>query len=378
MIKKVFLLSVHASIFSYKAVIIKPVIDLLGNPSQELHQKLSLYNNLAYASLKNMSLCPRLFQGLYNEIVDVLEEFEHEAHVEYPSCFYQSAQGKSSSFWTLKKNLLPLDQLDAAKIPQHINYLDKIVPQSTSVIQLLEPFYDPQQKITYSACTRFVTDTAADNTTDYRAYVINPVKKTVKILIIPKKYCFKPTDNKRNDFITILNHWVPNERGFIPYVWGGGSFCYRKKDAFIKNTQQAVTYPHDTNRIKCGMDCSGMILRAAQMAGIPYFCRNTTAIDLTLEPLKKDDPIEHGDLILFKGHVIVITDVEKNMCIEARGYKDGFGKIQQMPLDKLFKNIHTVDDLKKAYILKQKLQRLDAQGNVCLIIPSIKILKLIA
>src|SRR5205814_4688733 len=118
-------------------------------------------------------------------------------------------------------------------------------------------------------------------------------------------------------------------------------------------------YEHerDTQSPKNGFDCSGVILRAAQIAGIPYFCKNTTTIAQCLTPLKSEQQLREGDLILIKGHVMIVSDITKNLLIEARSYGHGYGKLHEISIDQVFEGIETYKDLCDAYYEKKVVKR---------------------
>src|SRR5690606_17679975 len=108
-------------------------------------------------------------------------------------------------------------------------------------------------------------------------------------------------------------------------------------------------YDKDTSATKSGFDCSGVIARATQICGIPYFCKNTATIPHCLKPLQKEQELHNGDLILIRGHVMIVFDVAKNLLIEARGYTHGYGKLQEIPINQVFEGIQTYKDLTDAY-----------------------------
>lgn len=361
------------SIGAYQAIIVKPVADLLGGSQKEFTTSL-LYQHLPYAALHGMQACPRLYQGLYHELVEVLEEQDTEVKLAYYGCYYLKGDEKCSEFWTLKKNIVPLANIhEQDKLPDMIDWRTPKNNQKRTAI-LKQPFRDAKTNTTYSAGTRFVIQTHDD--AQYTVYVFNTKTRDWDIIHIPLNVCVVHTDNKREDFLTLVRFYAHLKNGFIPYVWGGGSFCYTLQKPFYKKTKlQRIFYP-EKRSVKCGFDCSSLILRAAQMAGIAYFCRNTATLHKDLNEIKELTELHNGDLIFFPTHVIIVSDIDKNLCIEARGYKDGFGKIQELPLNKLFQGINTYKDLFDHYKKKMPLKRLDAQGKHCLTISNFKLLKL--
>jgi len=127
---------------------------------------------------------------------------------------------------------------------------------------------------------------------------------------------------------------------------------------------------------KTGLDCSGMIARAAQICGIPYFYKNTTIIERFLTPLAKGNKPIPGDIIWIPGHVMVVADFINNTLIEVRGYKHGYSKIHEIPLNEEFKGINTYHDLTNAYHNNKAIIRLDSSGNERETITSLKLLQL--
>ncbi len=126
-----------------------------------------------------------------------------------------------------------------------------------------------------------------------------------------------------------------------------------------------------------GADCSGMLLTAAQSAGISYFSKNTKALVHDHgKLLKKGEKIEKGDLIYYFGHVMVVSDLEKSLLIEAIGYEAGYGKVQEISLAQAFSHIKTYDDLMQAYRSKRFLKRLNSQGKPYRSVHGVKLFKL--
>jgi hypothetical protein len=124
-----------------------------------------------------------------------------------------------------------------------------------------------------------------------------------------------------------------------------------------------------------GFDCAGLILRAAQCCGIPFFFKNSTTIAHYMRPLQPNETIEEGDILWIYGHVMVVADIRRNTIVEARSHYHGFGKVHEIPLHQEFKGMNTFEDLRKAFFNKQGLERLDASGNVVQKITQFKILK---
>ncbi len=129
----------------------------------------------------------------------------------------------------------------------------------------------------------------------------------------------------------------------------------------------------------CGFDCSGLILRAAQIVGLHYYFKNTTTLGLSLEDLEDDDSLQEGDLILMPGHVVIVGDVERNDLIEAAGHGAGFGAVHTISLAKRIAPIKDYARLRAALkdttsVLRYK----NSQGTPGREITSLRLLKLIS
>ncbi len=386
--------SMHAPKPPYNAIVIVPVADLLGQPVNTIELNIStdlFYKNLPFAPCNhpaNSTSCMRIHQALFHEIITVIKEEGEEVQIELPNAFYKVPNDPyRSNFWTLKRWLMPITQckklqFDLSKLPFPLSYkIKKGKPQS--IVTLSKPFFEPTTQLLFSAGTRFVSSPAKKKSSNsYDVFILHPKKQTLLTTQIPSDYCIQTSWNKHDavkNFVTILEQWV-HQTDCIPYVWGGCSYSMRCSDqTFVKQEQGKkcfYTYPACHSTPKTGFDCAGMVLRAAQLAGIPYYFKNTITLAEHLQSLKKSELIENGDLIWFAGHVIVITDVKNNRCIEARDYGQGYGKVHETTIDKLFKGIKTLQDLVQAYHSHNPLKRLDHDGNIVQDIPSFKILKL--
>ena len=246
--------------------------------------------------------------------------------------------GLANEFYTLKENILPVETL----------YKELPIFNSDLVKTLRIPFESDQLPFTLSAGTQLVV--ASENNSTLSVYFFNNDDGRFHLIAIPESYFFKAGESGIADFIALLRTWVETSDGFIPYVWGGASFSYRLKEQFFLKEEADGgywLYQNDHSILKSGFDCSAMILRAAHICGLPFIFRNSATMAHFLKKLTAQESIENGDILYFRGHVCVVSDVAKNMCIEARGYTSGFGKIHEIQVSRLFKNIATFDDLKR-------------------------------
>lgn len=393
-----------------KAVINKPIADLIGQPITTIRPHEAphdAYNNIALCGgqINSSYACPRLHQLLYNDIVEVIKDTNDEVCISISQAYYlipssstpsssakakfiqSSVEGadKQTHYWTLKKNITFLDDLNVCNIPTHhlpdpITFSDSMHTALTqnNIITLIEPYYDPILRITFSVGTRFmqVPLSSKKRSSYVYAFAINHETHKEQQIKIPLSKCvigdnIKTPMSRINDYVALLKKWTHTKTGCIPYTWGGTSFAHTTSGNFKEITRKTnngdyslYDYEKNNHCPKNGFDCSGVIARATQICGIPYFCKNTTTIPHGLISLKSDQIIAAGDLILIKGHVMVVSDIKKNLLIEARSYSHGYGKLQEIELKKVFEGIETYQDLMNAYNNKVVIKRKDKQGKV--------------
>lgn len=365
-------------------LVIHPVVDLIGQPIAKTG---CTYANLPVAGSED--ICPRMHQLLFNETVEILKESAEDYCIRIPNLFYITAKNASphTSYWTSKKNILSLADIPITKtdslIPQPINFRNP--SQNTqATVALIKPWHSKKLNMTFSAGTRFVT-TGPQKRHSFVISLLHPTKKKPISLNIPKSYVILQTDyspkKARTIYNKILKSWAHMD-GFIPYIWGGCSFTYTHaaKRPFRQKTcgkNTLYTIAHDTHAQKCGFDCAGLIARAAQIAGIPYYYKNTATLAAYLNPIKTYARLQDGDLIWIPGHVMAVGSLKRNTLIEARHYSHGYGKAHEIALNKVFKGINTFADLLQANNKKTTLERLDSKGNVAQTINQIKILSIV-
>ena len=385
-----------------KAVVAVPVADLVGQPLRTLQSTAKTtahaYHALPLCGGKKQPFlsCPRMHQALLHEVVIIQEQCGQEVKITVPNVFFitKAHTKPHATYWTLKKNIIPYDELnkgDLQKIPAPISYAhNNVQAHNRTIATLIAPFYDPVSKQHLSAGTRFVIASNNQNIKHHSAYVFDKKTKRFTLTSIPKTRCLR-SENTSNlqriqQFVRLLKQWVRPAQGFIPYVWGGCSV-----DALCTNntfdTHTMTLHNNKTgsffarNDIKSqpltGLDCAGLIVRAAQICGIPFFYKNTTTIAQYLPTLKKHESVQAGDIIWIPWHVMIVSDIENNALIEARGYSHGFGKVHEIALNKVFKGINTYKDLLQAYRTNKPLQRIDKSGKVRETLREFKLLTLV-
>ena len=362
------LLFLLSPIWAQQGFVKVPVADLIGHP-----MSVHAYGQLPYcgADPDPFTVCPRIHQLLLHESVEIIAEKNHQVCIKTPNLFFITKQNKHphNIFWTLKKNVQPISNEDK-------------LPKSNASISLLHPFFNSKTGQTYSAGTTFAIKET--NRNGVIAWAFNGITHTFEPIRIPKAHCFLPAkekDKKRDQFVGLCRVWA--HETYIPYVWGGTSYLEKQTDPFfiqekvIHNKKLAhFSFAHEKAQ-KTGFDCAGLIWRAAQMCGIPFFYKNTTTIAHYLKPVKKAKQLKKGDIIWIAGHVMIVGSVEKNTLIEARGYNHGFGKVQEIPLHHVFKHIKTFDQLFVHQQKKLPFYRMDSSQKVVQTIHELKVLQLL-
>lgn len=362
--KITYILFLCIPLHAQKGVVLKPIIDLVGYPIA--NNKIS-YHNLpsAESSQQSPDICPRAQQLLYNETVEIIKQTKTEYCVKVPHLFYVTANNDNpqSTFWTHKNNIISYSELSKQAqscIPKPYNKNKKV---KQNIIVLSKPSHNRALNYTFSAGTRFICSLKNNNKRYFTAYAICPKTLQPIILKIPRSDAIIVKENGRQTaralFVTLLKSWA-HLPGTIAYVWGGCS----------------LTDILHSEHPKSGFDCTGLILRAAQAAGLPYYYKNSTTIARYLKPVPSLDNLQEGDLIWIPGHIMAIADLKKNTIIEARHYNDGYGKVHEIKLNYLFKDIATFADLYDAIAQHKPLYRLTKEGKISKTIMQAKILSI--
>jgi len=365
----------------YQAVVVTPVADLVGKPL--LARKHADVYHLPISGVGTNG-CSRIHQLIFNETVTVIEEQGSEIRVRISNVFFETAHNATrfTEYWTHKHAIVSHDTLAKQKIslthfPRPIDF-KKDAPSSQNIVTLISPYHDKRTQQTYSAGTRFVVHTIKNN--NFVVYAYSPSHHTMYTIPLPQYVCLqekhRTQKHKITLFTSLVKQWARQQYGFIPYVLGGCSFTAICRTNHFLKKETAYYRPTYPNVPASGLDCTGIIARAAQICGIPYHFKNTTTVVKYLRPIKQHEAIENGDIIWFAGHAIIIADMSNNVCVEARSYDHGFGKIHAITVNKLFANMQTIQDIKTAMHTHKPVTRLNSSGEKIQIIPSIKILKL--
>ncbi len=380
-----------------KAVIIVPVVDAVNQSlikENEINQVsinknvIDLYNSLEYAPERGRNACLRTHQLLFNEVVIVRKEFKSEVQCELNSLFYYDERDiLRQDFWVPKsalKYFKDIKEIDIKAIPFPYR-LENAIVYKKNILTLIFPWHDVLTKKTYSSGTRFIRNLDCDTKNYYSIFlldsnlgkVISYVDKSLAIVEYPNDY-----ETSIDLFMDILKRFLNKDDLVIPYLWGGCSYIDRLDESNFKLKiinqfgQLVKVWTREIDkRPLTGFECSSLILRVAQIVGMPYFCKNTATLSKTLRPLIKGEYIEKGDLIWYEGHVLIVSDVDKNLLIESVGYPLGYGKLHEINISKIFKDVKDYKELLNLYLRKEKLQRIDKIGKVYRYIDNFLILK---
>ncbi len=368
-----FIMHFYISCFAQQAVVVAPVVDLVGQPMANMDL---CYQSLPVAS-NNLENCPRMHQLIFNEVVEIIKETDHEYCIRIPHLFYitHASNTPKCCYWTNKKHLMKFSNLPQAIhkfIPKPIDFKQRSTDCDT-IVTLMKPFYSKQLQMTFSVGTRFIIKSKKRQYA--LVHALNPKTKNMVILQLPTSHYVASAQNPQKTYVKLLNDWA-NMPGYIPYVWGGCSLTQSNKTDEFKQKDSLFLINNDTQKQKNGFDCAGLIARAAQAAGMPYYYKNTLTLAKHLKQVKTKKDMVDGDLIWIPGHVMAIGNLKDNIVIEARHYNHGYGKVHKLPLHEIFKDIKTFDQLYDAIAIGQPLKRLHKDGHVVQTIRNAKILSM--
>ncbi|HTM05740.1 MAG TPA: NlpC/P60 family protein [Patescibacteria group bacterium] len=336
-----------------KAVVTKPVVDM--SSSFPL-----CYNPPA---LGGEVQCRRANQALYNETVDCIAVIADAVKIDYQKGIYGHDENGNnySTMWIPQDGLALLKNIDPILLPM-IPCMKKL---DQPKLFLTTPWHN------FSVGSYFVRIPTKDTDSHYAIFLPNFIKKTFTIEYIPQEQAlcvdYRKERDARSLFVALLHKLIEYaaekiEDGVIPYVWGGSSFITaNKKDDFLYTA--GAWHRPCYGQIYTGYDCSGLIWRLAQCAGIPFPWKVSKMMALHCRPINENEILEIGDIIWFEGHVMVVADIEKNILIEAAGYKNGYGQVQLMYLNERFQGVISYTDLIHAYKNECPISLLAADGS---------------
>lgn len=382
----IFVCSVVCASYGYpeKAVFRNPVVDVTMRPLASYGDDFVTFEHTISGESRHG--CTRMAQGLFNEIVTVLDVWDEQSEnpevlIEIPHYFYhtnQSGLRKINQFWVKKSDLLFESELEQCGInfdifPESISFNNSSSITNSDIITLTAPWYDPKTNKTYSAGTRFIHDHDGDSDTEFGIKFLDTSTLQLCYASVSDESIidtsqFSATE-RQQVFVLLLKNWAVNDLGVVPFVWGGMSLTSFLPEELCTVQQaylsgETITYwvrpsssaPHS------GFTCSSVILRAAQIAGLPFFSLTTRTMSEHLERLGKSDELQEGDIIWWPGGSVVVSGLDDNTMIVASSYHTGHGCLYETELKNYFENITTYEQLIDAYHNKKPLTVLDKDG----------------
>jgi cell wall-associated NlpC family hydrolase len=348
--------------YAEQAIISKPVSDLYGNPYKSTAP-------LAYAQQRaDGTLCPRLHQLLYHDVVEILQTDKDYSYVRVPDFWYQThgATERNCCFWIRTDDLVHKNKLSPH---DWCNLTGMHGSPPEAYITLIAPWYAHTLRTTFSVGTRFSLNTTTPHANYYSVYALHPNTLTVHTLRIPRKFAYEPTAHTLQERLAyyqqLISQWSRSAK-IVPYVWGGCSMQHICHDTQYHafHVGDNCIYRRTAEPVqKTGVDCAGLIMLAARTAGLPYPLKNTTTIVRNGAPTTAA-ALEVGDILWVPGHVMLIVDPHKGLLLEASHYTYGVGHVRMVHVSKLFKDIRSFTDIEQALAQKKSLQRLNRDGNV--------------
>lgn len=324
-----------------EAVCIVPVADLVGEPLSHIWPHKSITRSYQHMSPQAGPDNYRISQLLFNERVRILDEQCGQAliSVEHQQYCTDKRPTLQNRYWILKANLAQIR--DQKKVP---NTFGRSSAQQPTIV-LVHPFHDARHARTYSFGTRFVVARQEND-----SYVVWAGPRAT--LTIPRLYAIADNPHlsaqaRRALFVTLLRN-LTTTSACVAYVWGGASWAPTKKNG---------------HSVPTGFDCSSLVMRAAQTAGIYFPWRNSCAISKNLAPLNTHDQPEPGDILWIPGHIMTFSDADKCQLIEARTASHGYGCVHEIPIKEEFKGLNTTTLFTQACKSGRLVDRLDVHGR---------------
>lgn len=390
-------LAFSAPLECLQAIFIQPVSDLSS-------EKLSLYgiDKLDYY-YKHQPLsgdtsrfdCMRTAQALFGEWCEIVHRDikTHEVAVRFHH-FLVDQKGllEPALFWTLDTNLLILDdeteKIASTIFPKAVSHKDPSSLRNCNYIILTYPFLDEKSKKFYSAGTRFMRLPEKDSDTTFAVEFFEPELGKMVEREVPTHHAWSCDKNnndqeRRTAFVALLKKWCSGNK-IIPYVWGGSSFLGTIEDKGFEKVEgiffdKKINYWERPNVVSpfYGFDCSGLVMRVAQMCGIDYWFKTTSTALRHGVAVQDFKDLENGDLLVWNGHMVVISDKEKGLLIESVGYGSGWGKLHEIALEKRFGNVKMYRDLFELHKNQAELILLYKSGLVQKKISEFKVVSLL-
>lgn len=323
--------------FLESAVVKEPIVAMNVSPA----------NLDQLAASPETSKCQRSHQALFNELVDCIDEDGDYYKIASKNTAYgldTETQKPLNFYWAKKEGFALLKD-----IPD----LQSSIPTSSYAQQPTVVLTLPWSQ--FSVATRFKHLPDLDIEDSYAIELPDYQENSLKTAFVPKSSALveKSCDlcQSRKLMVSTLKKLLAtlqaqNKDAVIPYIWGGSSFItpHQADDfALIDGCWQRT---EKANVDYTGYDCSELVLRFAQIAGLAFPYKTSSFMEKNLQPLADTDIIEPGDIIWVPSHVMIVSDVEHNELIEAAGYSRGHGCVHAINLEDCFVGISDYEELR--------------------------------
>jgi hypothetical protein len=292
--------------------------------------------------------CHRAHQVIYHERVLISQLNGDRARIRTPTCHWSDRPNDGCYYWVDARGLLAEHDIPAPE-QAHLPTGQAGCPE----LVLIDPHMLADGTVLSVGTIARIERTSAHG---HWIWLLDGRTKSCHLEYIPHhaaRVCPSRTSaqHKRVQFfVDLIRHIAkpaPYER-YIPYTWGGASATYRiARHEVIERENECFYAPHA--QPASGFDCSGLIWRCAQAAQLNWLWRNTGMMYTHGKQLKRDTHCRNGDLIIWPGHVIIITDADHQQVSHAEGYTafHGKGAIYTTDIDTIFQDIRSLKELKK-------------------------------
>jgi hypothetical protein len=376
------------------AVVKVSVADMLMNVASYYTAAMpkALYKSLPLSCEPKGFPCVRVHQMLFNELFFDAVCTNDECSGKIPNAFYGYNTEKDqplNSYCSLATNMVFLADLAQKNLLKYVPAPYGETRYASKILTLKLPWKDSATGMRFSAGTRFVRAPKHDRPHSFAVRYVQFDHMKAISAFIPKDRCLlhqvRDRQQQRVAFVALIRSWIEHASPrIIPYVLGGSSYLagvddtrpYLKEQSILG--QKAAVYKRKETHKPCwGLDCSELIWRATQIVGIRYPWKSSLMVERFLKPLGAKQQVEVGDVIWVPGHVMIVSDVARNMLIESVGYQSGFGKVHEIALKDRIKGCGTYTKLVRLMRAQQPITFIGENGSTCADEPcKFKILKL--
>lgn len=303
----------------------------------------------------------RIHQALFHDWVKIEKKENKQYQLYIPSVQYRLSLEDTtlySEFWGLQQDFVMQQTL----LKENID-IQKLPPLPTeekkdTFFFLTKPYSDTKNGVLFSIGTAFRIEEKSFQ--GIATHYYHPTLKKLVLLQVPYTHLIfsLPNPDTRKTFLFLLSQLLDLQPK-IPYVFGGCSW-----------------HPSYTSLFS-GFDCSGLILKMAQLAGIPLLYKNTLTLMQYLPSLQDPCHVEPGDLICFKGHVMVISSLKPLKIIHAVGIQSLYASVVEVFLQDFFQSIDTLNKLFEYMTKPQAISLLNKNGTPYAEVTHFKVLKLL-